>query len=413
MGPLNSTLFRVEVMRSRADRLHGDVTIATPLSWQVIGFLLIAGLVVATIFFATATYARVEVVTGLVTLDKGVASIVPSRPGVVTAIAVDEGESVSAGQTLARIRAEEDMAGGTTVSDRVRRSLDEQDARLATQGELLLAAASAEQARLRGQIEGLRAEIASLDDQIEDQRQLVQVALKEAADLETVATRGFISRRDLEARQSVLLSRRQQLAQLRQAQGAKRAEMAEAERAAEQARATAQAQYARAQSERAALATEVAQADLARGYTIKSPVRGIATAITARPGQPVRADRQLMMVVPTDAVPRVELYVPTTAAGFLQPRQEVRIAVDAFPYQRFGTVPARIVAISRATVPKEGPAGVVPVYLVTAELGQAWINGFGKRVPLAPGMTLTARIVTDKRSLFEWLFEPVLAVRKR
>jgi multidrug resistance efflux pump len=94
----------------------------------VIGFLLIA----ATIFFATATYARVEVVTGIVTLAKGVASIVPSRPGVVTAIAVDEGESVSGGQTLARIRAEEDMTGGATVSDRVRRLVEEQDTRLAT-----------------------------------------------------------------------------------------------------------------------------------------------------------------------------------------------------------------------------------------------------------------------------------------
>src|SRR5687767_11355358 len=34
----NRTLFRQEVLEQRADRLHGDVSIAVPISWQIIGY---------------------------------------------------------------------------------------------------------------------------------------------------------------------------------------------------------------------------------------------------------------------------------------------------------------------------------------------------------------------------------------
>ena len=121
-----------------------------------------------------------------------------------------------------------------------------------------------------------------------------------------------------------------------------------------------------------------------------------------------------MIVVPNDATPRAELYVPTNAAGFLAIGQEVRLAVDAFPYQRYGTVSAKISEISSVAIPRRGADGAaVPVYLVTAELTQPWVVAFGRKQPLLPGMALTARIVTEKQSLFRWLFEPLFAVGAR
>jgi membrane fusion protein len=54
-----------------------------------------------------------------------------------------------------------------------------------------------------------------------------------------------------------------------------------------------------------------------------------------------------------------------------------------------------------------------PTYLVSVELQEPWVRAFGRRQPLLPGMTLTARIVTERQSLLEWLFQPVFAVRNR
>ena len=413
MGAQGSALFRREVFQHRADRLHGAVSLATPLAWQMIGFLLLAALIASVALLSTASYARIETVSGTVALDTGVASVVPSRAGVVEAMSVREGSRVRAGQPLVRIRSEESLIGGATAPERIRAALGEQDRRLAVQGDMLMEASAAERGKLQEQIAGLGTEMASLDGQIADERRLVDASAREYADVQKVAANGFISRRDLETREATLLGRRQQLAQLQELKSSKRAEVAQAQRAMTQSLAQAQAQVAGSQSSRAALAQQSAQADLASGYALVSPVDGVVTAVTARIGQPAAVEQPLMMIVPSHSRSRAELYVPTAAAGFLAPGQEVRVAIDAFPYERFGTLPARVVEISSAAVPRQGPSGPVPVYLVTAGLADPAVRAFGRRQPLLPGMTLTARIVTEKRSLLEWLFEPIFAVRNR
>ena len=407
-------LFRKEALAHRAERLHGDVAVALPMSWQVIGYLLLAALAGALIFLGLASYSRVETVAGAVVLDKGVAPIVPSRRGIVLALMARDGQRVKAGDPLVEIRSEEDMGAGGTAPQRVIEALREQDRRLADQTALVMSAAGAERQRLAARIRGLNEEIKSLDNQIADQQRLVAVAENEYRDVQGVAQKGYISHRDLEAREAALIARRQQLSQLRQARASKSSDILEAGRSIPQAGATASAQAAGVQSDRAELAQQVAQAEAAKGYTLRSPVDGIVTAVMARLGQPAAQDQQLMSIMPAGGKPRVELYVPTRAAGFLAQGQEVRLAVDAFPYQRFGTVEARITEISSAAIPRPvAEGGTVPVYLVTAELKQPWVWAFGRRQPLLPGMTLSARIVTEKQSLLEWLFEPVFAVRRR
>jgi membrane fusion protein len=167
------------------------------------------------------------------------------------------------------------------------------------------------------------------------------------------------------------------------------------------------------QSQRTQLIQQMAEADSSQGYSLTSPIAGTVTAVTARLGQPAAQGQPLMVVVPAGGRTRVELYVPTSAAGFLKTGQEVRLAVDAFPYQQFGTLPARISDISTTAVAKQSSEGAVPVYLVTAELLRPTVRAFGREQRLLPGMTLSARIVTRKQSLFEWLFEPLFAVGRR
>lgn len=412
--PPSPPLFREEVLRHRSERLHGEINLAIPVAWQLIGLTLLGGLVAALVFLGTAAYGRVETVTGSVVLDLGLAPILPTRPGIISAVHVKEGQVVVAGAPLVQVRAEEDMSNGGTMSARTLDALRRQDAGLSDQGNLVLRAAAADQARLSEKVAGLREEITSLDEQVTAQQRLVQLSENELSDAQGVAGKGFISQRDLNARESALLIRRQQLAQLEQTQAARSAELGETRRAIGQAAALAGAQAAGLRSNRSALAQQFAQAESGRGYTLNAPVAGTITAMAARVGLPAKADQTVMVIIPANGRPNAELLVPTSAAGFLEPGQEVKLAVDAFPYQRFGTIEARISSISSVTVPRTASDGtVLPVYLVTAELGQPDIAAFGRRQPLLPGMKLTGRIMTDRQPLLKWLFEPIFAVQGR
>jgi membrane fusion protein len=407
-------LFRSEVFEQRADRLHGEIRIATPMSWHIVGYALLAILAVSILFLSLATYSRTETVKGSITLDRGVAPIIVHRHGVVTRVYVREGDRVRAGAPLAEIRSEDQMTAGGSGPEHMLRAMDRQEAGLASQYQASLQVGRAEAARLSAQAAGLSQELASIERQIEMQTSLVAAAAAELETIRNVADRGFISRRDVVQREENILLRRQQLAQLEQIRSAKRGALAEAQRSIATARGQAAMQSAGLNASRAQISQERIQTQIARGLVITAPVDGFVTAIATNAGQSVGDDQPLMTVVPRSSSPTAELEIPTSAVGFVTVGQPVRLSVDAFPYQRFGTVDARIVEISATTVGRPGPSGsVVPVYLATAEIRSPYVVAFGTRHRLMSGMVLSARIVTRSQSLIEWLFEPLFAVGNR
>lgn len=414
MSDRDISLFRREVMEHRAERLHGDISLAVPISWHVIGYTMLAALIGVGLFLAFASYARVETVSGSIVLDSGVAPIVSHRHGVVTAVRVREGQRVAVGTPLAEIRSEDAMTAGGTAAQRILEAVEQQQAGLAEQSAASRQAAQAEASRLAAQVTGLRQELASLDRQVAVQRQLLASAAAELETTRDIAKRGFISRRDVVQREESVLARRQQLAQLDQARSAKQAAVNEAQRGIAEARARAGIQAAGQVMTGAQLSQRRVDAQAGRGFVLTAPIDGVVTAITANAGQSVGDEQALMTLIPTDATPMAELEIPTKAIGFLTIGQQVRLAVDAFPYQSFGTIDARIVEISGATVGKRDSSGaMVPVYRATARIDRPWVTAFGKRHRLLPGMTLSARIVTEKQSLLHWLFEPLFAVGRR
>ena len=407
-------MFRVEVISGHPNRLSGDIAIAVPVAWQSVGFLIFGGVAAGVLFLSLASYSRVETVTGTITPDTGVSSIVPTRAGVISSLAVQDGQNVAAGAELATIRAEEDGASTLSPAALVEAAITQQDASLAAQSSAAQASAVAQASQLSAQRSGLAAEIAQLQSQITTQRALIASAQKDLDRARTVADRGFISGRDLQVREETLLARQQGLSQLEQALAAKRAALTENERSAAQISAQARAQTASLSATRAQVAQQAASTAGARSYVLRAPVAGRVTALTARVGQPASPQGQLMTIVPAGAKLRAELAVPSAAIGFVKQGQQVRLAIDAFPYQRFGTVTGKVQTVSASAVNAQGPNGsMIAVYPVTVAIDTASIAAYGRNEPLVSGMTLAARIVTEKQSLLEWLFEPLFAVRRR
>jgi membrane fusion protein len=52
-----------------------------------------------------------------------------------------------------------------------------------------------------------------------------------------------------------------------------------------------------------------------------------------------------------------------------------------------------------------------PVYKVVVKLEHQGAAAYGATVPLQSGMLLEADIMVDKRTLFEWLFEPIYSIK--
>ncbi len=91
--------------------------------------------------------------------------------------------------------------------------------------------------------------------------------------------------------------------------------------------------------------------------------------------------------------------------------------VEAFPFQRFGFVEGQIRAIT-TTVVRPGEVlfpieQTEPVYEVRITLARDYVNAYGERRQLQPGMVLRADIPIDRRRLWQQLFDPLIAAGKR
>jgi multidrug efflux pump subunit AcrA (membrane-fusion protein) len=87
------------------------------------------------------------------------------------------------------------------------------------------------------------------------------------------------------------------------------------------------------------------------------------------------------------------LQAPPSGARYVQPGQQIRIEIDAYPQQSNGTVTATVDHISADTS------------LVQATLDDEAVEAFGRDRPLRAGMPIRTRIATRSRSLAEWLFD--------
>lgn len=89
--------------------------------------------------------------------------------------------------------------------------------------------------------------------------------------------------------------------------------------------------------------------------------------------------------------------------------QDVQVKYDAFPFTTYGVFEGQVKAIATQPVTVATPqfTSEVPLYPLEVELKQQQISTKGKLSPLRPGMTLTATVVLERRTLFNWLLEPL------
>lgn len=410
-----SDLFRKEAIAHVTRRLDGVVTLATPIAVRVSGLALALTVIGALVFAFQASYARKETVVGWVTPDAGVVRASTLSAGTIDALEIEEGSFVEAGQILASVRTTEDIATGAAGAQLGANLIVEADAsaRAITSRIDLL---KAEQTSIQAELARIGEEISQANISISLQEEQVNIATDDLARSVSLAERGILAQRETDQRQSALVTASTNLADAKRMLAALERQhlnlnarlssipleitLLEAERDG------LQASFQQRSTEIISRTQQV----------VVSPVAGRVAAIPVQRGQRAAPGTVVAVIIPDGTELVADLYVPTRAAGFIRPDQEVRLKIDAFPHQRFGTLDGTISNVSRTVLaPNEldipGLGVQEPVFSVRVALPAKGLAAYGEIIPLQPGMLLHADIVIDRRSLIEWLLDPVFAAR--
>jgi hemolysin D len=112
----------------------------------------------------------------------------------------------------------------------------------------------------------------------------------------------------------------------------------------------------------------------------------------------------LMTIVPNDAEISAEVILDNKDLGFVHEWQIAEVKLETFNFTRYGTVQARVKRVSADAVQDEKRGAVFPV---TLELGRRDIHVDGVRLPVSPGLNLTAEIRMGKRKVASFLLDPL------
>jgi hemolysin D len=128
---------------------------------------------------------------------------------------------------------------------------------------------------------------------------------------------------------------------------------------------------------------------------LTAPVAGIVQQLAIHSvGGVVTSAQPLMIVVPDSPTVSAEVTVATQDIGFVNAGQIAEVKLETFPYTRYGTVEAKVDVVTANAVTDEKKGSY---YQALLTLSQKNMEIDVKRVPLSPGMNLTAEIKTGKR----------------
>jgi hemolysin D len=143
-----------------------------------------------------------------------------------------------------------------------------------------------------------------------------------------------------------------------------------------------------------------------------APVDGVVQQVADRSvGSVLREAETLVTIVPDGADLYVEANVPSRDVSYLNLGDTVRVKLEAYPFQRFGTVSGVLTVLSPDSLPiKEGDDGSKLVYHAQVKLNDSAGRMASRHIYLKPGLVASAEIKTGTRTIASYMLDPVLRI---
>ena len=163
--------------------------------------------------------------------------------------------------------------------------------------------------------------------------------------------------------------------------------------------------------ERDALREQLQKADRRQKLvSLTAPVDAVVLEIAKlSPGSVVREAETFFTLVPLNVVLEAEVQVESADVGYIKVGDPVHVKLDAYPFQRHGTLDARVRTISEDAFRRDAAAkaGADAFYVSRVSLQPVALKNMKEGSRLLPGMTLAAEIVVGERSVMSYLAWPL------
>ncbi len=411
------TLFRKQILEEKASQGFGKILLSAPFSVKVIITLLVALFVTALLFLSLGHYNRRETGVGILVPDRGLIKIYAPRSGTIETVSVNEGDIVDEGAQLFALSQDKTFAADRKAAKDRLVELESLNKNIEERLKILPERKLKEIGSISTELESMKKNMRLLGAQkeLDDERlKLKEDRHQRLAPLyqdKAVSADEYQQDRDqfLQMKMKIHSGSQEVLqAQVQENILKSKLELIEAQYADEEGRLLTQLTSVKQQ---------ISNLSLQQNQTITAPVRARVSAIQAYPGMSANEQKPLATLLPHNSHLEAHLFVATRAIGFVKKGQKVLLQYAAFPHQKYGVQIGHVKDVSHTVL---NPSEISeldmssysePFYRITVSLDSESISAFEEKISLQSGMLLNADIILEKRSLIEWILEPLYRVR--
>lgn len=135
-------------------------------------------------------------------------------------------------------------------------------------------------------------------------------------------------------------------------------------------------------------------------YSLIAPVSGYIQSLSVNTiGETVSPDEKLVMIIPENSPVEMSCYVKNMDIADVKVGMKAAVKLEAYPYNKFGTVDAEVTYISPGSFSVEN---VGSVYLVKLDM-----HNTNEDIKIFTGLSGTVEIKTGKRTVMEYFLDPI------
>lgn len=145
---------------------------------------------------------------------------------------------------------------------------------------------------------------------------------------------------------------------------------------------------------------------------IRAPARGVVNQVLfSTLGGVAQQGQTVAEIVPFGDNVTVEAFVAPEDIAFIRPDQEVKVRITAYDASRYGALDGRVTRIGADTV--FAPDGETSVYVVEIRLEGTLTGAEGHALDIIPGMVAQVDMLSEPKTVLEYLSKPVIRVKDR
>ena len=365
-------------------------------------------------FATTFKFARKELAEGYLTPVAGWSRVTAQSFGVVSRRLVKAGDRVDTGDVLFELAPGDGVDAGVSVETRLLEELNDKRATLEAQTSVIQSQFENERALIKSETETAKRQIGLLESEMGAHSARLAIARQRYQDGQRLKESGALSESDaleladqVQSLASLVVAPQRNIARLRTVLDThdERILRLELNRKRDEAR---------IQEQLYTLAMEESRLRVRNSANILAPRAGRVASVRGNPGDWLRPGDPLLDIVPEDSGLKARLYAASAAMGAIKVGQEVRVYLDAFPYQKHGAQIGQVSSISETTLDQEeAPNAAIalssggPLFRIDVEFPDGFNLSPEQSRSLRPGMTISADLVIDYGTLVDWLLEPL------